>query len=509
VRCPRCGNENPGTNRFCGMCGATLQPAPTAGSTTQSVPVAPAPQAPVAAQVPTARVAPPTASRAVVPATPTARVAPVTGSQPVTARPAGAQTTAPPGTPAAPVKNPTQNVSPPAVRTQPPATQSRPAPVPASSAPTQPRVAVTPGRAAVPPVTRNPGPATGSVQVAPTPAAPVAAPVAPTAAVPSQAPIASAQPGPVISGPSFLGLDKVEMERAPAAPARELNLRPEPQERTSGNLDYLLEDDEERKSGAWKVVLIVVALALAGGFGYLRMRNGGLDWLTAGPKKPAATTSDSTGTGDAANTDSPASNGASNTAQPATGAGAQGPPASASNTPASTQPAASNNPGNPSAGSAIEPVPVNPPAGKNRPDTSAGPSPASPAPTSDDEADSDTPAAAPVKPKPVAKPPAAKPVDAVTEAEKYIYGKGVPQNCDRGMKILRPAAEHSNPRAMASLGILYSAGLCTGRDIPTGYRWIALALRREPDNQVFKDDLQKLWSEMTQPERQLAIKLSQ
>ena len=28
MRCPRCGNENPGTNRFCGMCGATLLPAP-------------------------------------------------------------------------------------------------------------------------------------------------------------------------------------------------------------------------------------------------------------------------------------------------------------------------------------------------------------------------------------------------------------------------------------------------------------------------------------------------
>jgi TPR repeat protein len=77
------------------------------------------------------------------------------------------------------------------------------------------------------------------------------------------------------------------------------------------------------------------------------------------------------------------------------------------------------------------------------------------------------------------------------------------------MKLLRPAAEHGNARAMASLGVLYSAGLCTSRDLPTGYRWIALALRKEPDNPTFQNDLEKLWKEMTQPERQLAIKLSQ
>jgi len=40
-------------------------------------------------------------------------------------------------------------------------------------------------------------------------------------------------------------------------------------------------------------------------------------------------------------------------------------------------------------------------------------------------------------------------------------------------------------------------------------RWFALALHKEPDNPSLQNDLQKLWSQMTQPERQLAIKLSQ
>jgi TPR repeat protein len=75
--------------------------------------------------------------------------------------------------------------------------------------------------------------------------------------------------------------------------------------------------------------------------------------------------------------------------------------------------------------------------------------------------------------------------------------------------LLKPAAQPSNPKAMISLGALYSTGTCTPRDLPTAYRWFALALHQQPNNQPLQDDLQKLWSQMTQPERQLAIKLSQ
>jgi TPR repeat protein len=76
------------------------------------------------------------------------------------------------------------------------------------------------------------------------------------------------------------------------------------------------------------------------------------------------------------------------------------------------------------------------------------------------------------------------------------------------MLMLKSAAE-SNPKAMVSMGALYSTGTCAPRDLPTAYRWFALALHKQPDNQVLQDDLQKLWGQMTPPERQLAIKLSQ
>jgi TPR repeat protein len=99
--------------------------------------------------------------------------------------------------------------------------------------------------------------------------------------------------------------------------------------------------------------------------------------------------------------------------------------------------------------------------------------------------------------------------DPVVEAQKYIYGKGARQDCERGLRLLKPSADQSNPKAMIEMGALYSAGLCTPRDLPTAYRWFALALRKDPNNQSVQDDLQQLWSEMTQPERQLAIRLSQ
>jgi TPR repeat protein len=101
------------------------------------------------------------------------------------------------------------------------------------------------------------------------------------------------------------------------------------------------------------------------------------------------------------------------------------------------------------------------------------------------------------------------PFDAVSQAERYIYGRGARQDCDHGMRLLKSAAEQSNPKAMISLGALYSTGTCTPRDLPTAYRWFALALHKQPDNQAVQDDLKNLWEKMTQPERQLAIKLSQ
>jgi hypothetical protein len=439
LRCPRCGNENPGSNRFCGMCGATLLQAP----------------APAVAGQGTA------ASHGV-----------------------------------------------------------------------------------------------GHSEAVPAPAAPARQETATRPAAPPR------RESPAITGPSFLGLNQSTStsSRAPSPSARRNILSIDPHSAPSSrDLDYLLDDDEPKRGGAWKYLLMLLALGLAVGFGYLRFKDQGLAWLNSVTKKPSAGQTSETPdsgnqapaaaapTGTATNTPTPtpgpSAPPASGTAQPGNAAAASPPAAGA---PAATPPAATppvaNSTTSPAANSApagSTPPPATPPASANKALSDAGTSPApggdaSAAPAGSDSSDAAPPASAPAKtakdedsdePAPPAKASKAKPTpatkrvtptkatapaaDSVIEAQKYLYGKGVKQDCDRGLRLLKPAADQANPKAMIEMGALYSAGLCTPRDLPTAYRWFAMALRKDPDNQAVQTDLQKLWGEMTQPERQLAIRLTQ
>ena len=396
MRCARCGNENPETNRFCGMCGATLLQAAAAAERS--------------------------ASEAVYSAT---------GPQ-VSDRPSSGSASAP--------------------------------------GPASPAAAPAPGK------TRTP-----------------------------------AAEEPVISGPSFLGLN----EPAPTS-RRKGSLSIDPHSAPgSRNLDYLLEDDEETKGGVGKYILILLALVLAVGFGYLRWRNQGFAGLNAGTKKPAAAAQnaeapDGSGT-------PPASSSSDTNAPPAVSATQTPPPAPASAVaaPSGAAPSSAPSPENPAA--TLPPAAANSaPSGSASGTTAAAAAP--PTAATPPGAAADNPPAATELPKPAAPAPAPKPHpaarpapprDPVAEAQKYLYGKGARQDCDRGMRLLKPAADEGNPKAMIEMGALYSAGLCAPRDLPTSYRWFALALRKDPNNQSVQTDLQKLWGEMTQPERQLAIRLSQ
>lgn len=454
MRCPRCGNENPGTNRFCGSCGTSLLgaggPARPAGGQSGANPPATAPQNP--------------------------------GSAPAAPAETRAATQVPLRTPV-----------------------------------------VAPPRFAHPPA----------------PPRPVASQPPPSEEVPA------------ISGPSFLGLGAGPAS-SPSRNERGLNLRSDAHhadahhEGTSRNLAYLLEDDEEEpRSGAWKFALIVVALVLAASFGYLRWKNQGLSSLFPSGQKPASTqtAAPADGTAPDANAGSNSGQPSATTAQPAAGGADAAPivpaPASpaATTTPSGAPPAAGSTAptqapagaapvsGSASAESPAASAPANPPAAVTPvPDKTAVPAatpaakPAKSAPpkntakaaeTDSGESDSsdDSDDAAPAKP---VKATPARPVDPVAQAEKYIYGKGgVSQDCDRGLKMLRPAADKGNTGAMISMGALYSTGTCTSRDLPTAYKWLATALRKEPDNQSLQADLEHLWGQMTQPERKLAIQLSQ
>jgi hypothetical protein len=335
-----------------------------------------------------------------------------------------------------------------------------------------------------------------------------------------------------INGPSFLGLND-------PAPRKRASLSSDPHS-SSNNLDYLLDDEEEPgRGGAGKFVLILLALALAVGFGYLRWKNQSLPtWLHLSPSKPPATAQDS----DPTDTTPPATTPSTTPATtPSTTPSATPPAVPAATAPAASQPAAeatqqaadsSATTSSPSGAPAATPAPpasTSPAAGdaadssdasNSSSDAASKPNaPATKAPAEEPAAAATaTQPAPPPKPKRAVSERAPKPAagvastasgDSVAEAQKYIYARGASQDCERGMRLLKPAAAQANPKAMIEMGALYSAGLCTPHDLPTAYRWFAMALRKDPDNQAVQADLQKLWSEMTQPERQLAIKLSQ
>ena len=341
-----------------------------------------------------------------------------------------------------------------------------------------------------------------------------------------------ASTGPVITGHSFLGLNTPAGQSGPGRTGLRSDRIPGAQAdagrdtlRPSANVDYLLEDEEEPRRGAGKLILVVVALALAVGFGYLHWQQGGFDWLNAGDKKPTAATAPAP---DSAQSGADSGGTPATTPIPQAGASGAGvaPVASAAASPEET-PAAQTTPsqtpsqaapsGSPATQSTSESADQqNAPRSAPQSNAADSSAPGSGAQAAGSGSDEQSPAAeASPGQRAVARKPAAaklapaKAVDSVTEAERYIYGRGVRQDCDHALQMLKQAGEQSNVKAMISLGGLYSAGTCAPRDLPTAYRWFALALHKEPDNQALQDDLQKLWSQMTQPERQLAIRLSQ
>ncbi len=332
-----------------------------------------------------------------------------------------------------------------------------------------------------------------------------AASARPQVVTPSQPSPPVSEDSPFISGPSFLGLND-------PAPRERGSLSADPHSSSnSSNLDYLLDDEEApKRGGAGKFALILLMLALAAGFGYVRFKV-----LRPRPfKTPAAVAQDSAPT-----STTPPSSDTTTVPIPAQAAAEPAADSSSPNNPpaAAATPDAANPPA--SAAPAQADVAPSGDASNSSPDSPAATEPADKEPAEEPTAAApDIPPAPSPKPKRAAVAPAPKPhagitptrsVDSVSEAQNYIYGRGVSQDCERGMRLLKPAAAQANPKAMIEMGALYSAGLCAPHDLPTAYRWFAMALRKDPENQSVQADLQKLWGEMTQPERQLAIKLSQ
>lgn len=92
----------------------------------------------------------------------------------------------------------------------------------------------------------------------------------------------------------------------------------------------------------------------------------------------------------------------------------------------------------------------------------------------------------------------------VEAAQRYLQGRGVAQDCARGIGLLRGAARKQDPRAQIQLGALYATGHCVTQDRAAAYYWLSQAQQLEPRNSYVNRSLSSLWAGMTSAERKRA-----
>jgi TPR repeat protein len=89
----------------------------------------------------------------------------------------------------------------------------------------------------------------------------------------------------------------------------------------------------------------------------------------------------------------------------------------------------------------------------------------------------------------------------VEEAQRYLTGQGVRQDCGRAISLLRSSAREGNPRAQVKLGALYATGQCVTQDRAAAYEWLARAQETQPHNNYLQRTMSSLWANMTPEER--------
>lgn len=356
--------------------------------------------------------------------------------------------------------------------------------------------------------------------------------------VPAEPPRAEHEPAQTISGPSFLGL-------ADEGPSREGRY----------NIDYLLED--EPKESHWRAWLVLIILGLFGVLAWLQLRHAGVDVATLMQRLRSAKQSivqeqerPTTGSADAAPAPSdqqkqaaqtPA--GQSATSSPANGTTATAPAKPGTSAAQPSSPDATNNDSGKSADQSKSPEQSDVTAKGN---SASGAAPELKQPGSDN-AKSDQPAAdkstgstdkssaaeetsdsgsaakttqptavakntTPKKPSAAVDDSEARAVRAqnaqgaalVATGEKYLYGRGVPQNCERAISYLRKASEMGNAKGSSHLGAMYATGQCLPMDRVRAYKYFAQALHQDSSNQYFQQNLEMLWNEMSPDEKQQA-----
>jgi hypothetical protein len=301
-----------------------------------------------------------------------------------------------------------------------------------------------------------------------------------------------------LSGPSFLGLG-TEAVRGNG--------------RSDSDVSYLFDEEESRpRRTYWRFSILLLILVAVGALVYLQYRKEGKSWVAPWSNSPPQTPVQASQADQSqpAQPNTPPASQAANTPAPGNAAGS-GNTASPDATPPNAAATPEKNPADQAAAPAHNQAnqSAEAPSKPEQTETAKAEPPAA----NTDNADTAEPtqpakrvrATKPKAARPAA--PAASPDDTlVANAEKYLYGRGVPQNCERALSSLRPAAERSNVRARTLLGTMYATGHCVPKDLPNAYRWFAQASRTSPDNIWVQRNLEMIWREMTPQERQLATR---
>ena len=96
----------------------------------------------------------------------------------------------------------------------------------------------------------------------------------------------------------------------------------------------------------------------------------------------------------------------------------------------------------------------------------------------------------------------------VSEGENYLYGNGVPVNCDLARSKLFVAAEKDNAEAQRLLGAMFATGHCVSVDLPAAYHWLAVAERHSPRDARLSANLRMVWREMSPQQQETAVRAS-
>ncbi|HEV3317797.1 MAG TPA: zinc ribbon domain-containing protein [Candidatus Angelobacter sp.] len=94
-----------------------------------------------------------------------------------------------------------------------------------------------------------------------------------------------------------------------------------------------------------------------------------------------------------------------------------------------------------------------------------------------------------------------KPSIALVRAQRYLQGRGVPQNCEQGMMYLKAATQQNDPNAAVQMAALYASGHCVQQDRVKAYQWFSSAYSQEPGNQWIAKNMNQLWGQMTPQQR--------